>query len=301
MHKFTYRFKMSRLTVVLIIITVAIFGCEKEKVNYPSPLIQFVTDSGFVFSDTILALGQPFKVGINATNPKVNLTNFIIKVDSDENEIYLDSGMNTPNLYFERYITKGIKEFEKWIFIIRDRNGKSAEVSLNIAKDSSSTFGDINYFSSVELGAQNNAVGNFFSLSEDSVYSLNSAYENQNTIDLCYYYDFIDTDENTIASPGANIDNSVFPGTSGLSNWAIRKTSRFKTANITEQDFMNATNDSLLIVVYGQSDGNRKAKNLQSGNIFSFKNENGKVGLFKVNSVSGTDTGNINISIKVQE
>jgi len=64
----------------------------------------------------------------------------------------------------------------------------------------------------------------------------------------------------TIASPGANIDNSVFPGTSGLSNWAIRKTSRFKTANITEQDFMNATNDSLLIVVYGQSDGNRKAK-----------------------------------------
>jgi len=82
------------------------FGCRKEKVNYPSPLIQFVTDSGFVFSDTILALGQPFKVGINATNPKVNLTNFIIKVDSDENEIYLDSGMNTPNLYFERYITK---------------------------------------------------------------------------------------------------------------------------------------------------------------------------------------------------
>jgi len=77
MHKFTYRFKMSRLTVVLIIITVAIFWLvKKEKVNYPSPLIQFVTDSGFVFSDTILALGQPFKVGINATNPKVNLTNF---------------------------------------------------------------------------------------------------------------------------------------------------------------------------------------------------------------------------------
>jgi len=34
---------------------------------------------------------------------------------------------------------------------------------------------------------------------------------------------------------------------------------------------------------------------------FSFKNENGKVGLFKVNFISGTDTGNINISIKVQE
>ena len=69
----------------------------------------------------------------------------------------------------------------------------------------------------------------------------------------------------------------------------------------TESEFLNATNDSLLIAVYGQAEGKRKAKNLQDGDIFSFKNEDGKVGLFKVNSVSGTDDGTINISIKVQE
>jgi len=292
---------MKRLLVIIVMIHMMIVGCEKETPNYPSPSIDFITDSGFVYTDTTLALGQVFKVGINAANPNVNLTNFIIKVESDEVETYLDSGMNTPTMYFEKTLAKGINESEKWIFIVRDRDGISAEIRLNVKMDSSSTFGNIAYFPSVELGAQNNTTGSFFSLTEDSVYTLNSAFENQNSIDLCYYYDFIDTDENTIASPGANIDVSVYPGTSGLASWTTRRTSRFKIANIADEDFMSASNDSLLIVAYGQSEGNRKAKNLQTGNIYSFKNEGGKVGLFKVNYVIGADEGSINISIKVQE
>ena len=196
---------------------------------------------------------------------------------------------------------KGINDSEKLIFIIRDKDGKSAQISLNIRKDSSSTFGNVNYFPSIDLGAQNNSMGSFYSLTEDSVYSLNSAFANQDKIDLCYYYDLIDTDENTIASPGANINTSVYTGANGLSNWTTRRTTRFKTASISANDFLNANNDSLLIIAYGQSDGTRKAKNLKTGDIFSFKNNDGKVGLFKVNSVSGTDAGNVNISIKVQE
>jgi len=271
------------------------------KVYTPSPQIEFITDNGFVFTDTILAIGETFKIGIKANNPNINLTNFIIKVESDGLETYLDSGMNTPNLHFERNLTKGIKDVEKWIFIIRDKDGKSAEISLSINKDSSSAFGNINYFSSVEMGAQNNTLGSFYSLTEDSVYQLNYAFSNQNKIDLCYFYDLIDTDENTIASPGANIDASVYPGPYELLNWTTRRTTRFKTVNISETDFLNANNDSLLIAAHGQSDGNRKAKNLQNGNIFAFKNEDGKIGLFKVNSVVGTAAGIINISIKVQE
>lgn len=292
---------MKRLLTILILGLATVYSCEKEKIDHPPPSISFISDSGFVFSDTILSFGETFKVGIDAHNPNINLTNFIIKVESDIIETYLDSGMNTPIIHFEKTLVKGIKESEKWIFIIRDRDGKSNEISVNIIKDSTSSYGNINYFPSVELGAQNNSTGSFYSLTEGSVFVLNSAFENQNKIDLCYYYDFIDTDENTIASPGANIDASVFPGTDGLLNWTTRRTSRFKTVNITNEDFLSATNDSLLVVAYGQSDGNRKAKNLQAGSIFSFKNEDGKVGLFKINSVLGTDDGTINVSIKVQE
>jgi len=301
MHGLTYRLKMKKLFPIIILLITAIWACEKEKTDYPPPTIEFITESGFVFNDTTIELGKDFKIGVKASNPNVNLTNFIIKVESDVLETYLDSGMNTPNLHFERNITKGIKEFEKWIFIIRDKDGKSSEISLNISKDSASVFGNIKYYANIEMGAQNSFVGHFYSLSEDSVHTLNSAFSNQSKIDLCYYYDFIDTDENTIASPGANIDASVYTGPSALANWTTRRTTRFKLASISESDFLNAANDSLLIATHGSSDGNRKAKNLQAGKIFAFKNEDGKIGLFKVNSITGTGAGTIDISIKIQE
>ncbi len=292
---------MKKLLIIFMITITVIYSCEKKDTAYPPPSIQFISGSDYVSNDTTLKLGESFKIGIIAENPNVNLTNFIIRVESDVNEIYLDSGMNTPKLNFEKTFVKGIKTFEKWIFIIRDKDGNSAEISVNVKKDTSSAYGQINFYPTIVLGAQNNATGSFYALSEDSVYSQQNAFNNQDKIDMCYYYDFIETDENTIASPGANIDESVYPGANGLSNWTILKTSRFKLTDLTESDFFNATNDSLLIASYGQTEGKRKAKNLQNGNIFSFKNEDGKVGLFMVNSVSGTDEGTVDISIKVQE
>ncbi|NQU32522.1 MAG: hypothetical protein HQ521_04745 [Bacteroidetes bacterium] len=292
---------MKKLIVAILVLFIGIVGCEKEKTNHLPPSINFITGNDFVSSDTILGLGESFRVGIDARNPNVNLTNFIIKVETDILETYLDSGMNTPILHFEKYLTKGIKESEKWIFIIRDKDGSSSEVSLLISIDTSSVFGGIDYFQSVELGAQNNSDASFFSCSDGLSYTLSEAYNYQDKIDMCYYYDFIDTDENTIASPGANIDESVYIGEFGLNNWTTRRTSRFKIADITESDFYNATNDSLLLAAYGQAEGNRKAKNLQQGSIFAFKNEDGKIGLFMVNSLSGTDDGLVNISIKIQE
>lgn len=291
---------MNKLITVLIVLIFAIVGCEKETI-YAPPTINFITGDGFVYSDTVMELGEVFKIGIEADNPNVNLTNFIIRVESDVIETYMDSGMNTPNLHFERYITKGIKTSEKWSFIIRDRNGKSSEVSFVVEKDTASAYGEIVYMPDIDIGAQNNLTPGFFSLSEGLTYTLSEAFMNQQLIDFCYYYDFIDTDENTIASPGANIDETVFPGDEGLLNWVTRRTTRYKLADITEEDFDNANNDSLLIAVHGQSEGNRKAKNLKTDNIFAFKNEDGKIGLFRVNSIFGTDDGKVNISIKVQK
>jgi len=293
--------RMNKLSVLFLLLVFVFSACEKEETNHPPPSIRFVTESGFVYHDTTLALGETFKIGILADNPNVNLTNFIIRIESDIIETFLDSGMNTASLDYQNVFTKGIKDSEKWIFIIRDRDSKSAEISLNIKRDTTSAYGDIAYFPTVEMGAQNNITGSFYSLSEGEVYALEEAFLNQDIIDLCYFYDFIDTDENTIASPGANIDASVYPGDNGLDNWANRRTTRFKLTDISVEEFENATNDSLLIATYGQSEGKRKAKNLQSGNIFSFKNQDGKTGLFLVHSVIGTDEGTINISIKVQE
>lgn len=299
--KYYISLKMKNIIGILGLVIIALSACKKEEPDTPPPTIRFVEESGFVFQDTLLALGETFKIGILADNPAANLTNFIIRVETDDIETFLDSGMNAPSLSYEKSIQKGIKESEKWTFIIRDRSSNSSQISLIIKRDTSAEFGNIQFHPSVELGAQSNSTASFYSLAEAKVYAQEEAFLNQDKIDFCYYYDFIDTDENTIASPGANIDESVFPGENGLSKWSIRLTSRFKLSDVTEEEFDQAINDSLLLAAYGQSDGNRKAKNLQGGKIFAFKNEDGKVGLFLVNSISGTDEGKVNISIKVQE
>ena len=292
---------MNKLLLISLLFTIAFSACKKEKTEYPPPTIQFISENGFVFHDTTLALGEQFNVGIEAGNPNVNLTNFIIKVEGGQIETYLDSGMNTASLQYVKTLTKGIATTEKWTFIIRDRALKSSEISLHIKRDTSTAYGNIIYFPSVKIGAQNHVAGSFYSLNENDIYTLEKAYLKQNFIDLCYFYDLIETDENTIASPGANIDASVFPGEYGLDNWTNHRTTRFKYTDITKIEFGSIKNDSLIITTYGQSDGKRKAKNLQNGNIYAFKNEDGRMGLFLVNSVTGTDEGTINISIKVQE
>lgn len=292
---------MNKLLVSLLVMGLIATSCDKEHINHPPPSIEFITGNGFVFHDTVLQLGAPFKIGIRASNPKVNLTNFIIKLQTDDMETYLDSGMNTPQLHFERTLVKGIAETEDWIFIIRDKDGKSAELNLQIDKDAASTYGPVDYFPSVIMGAQHSETGSFYATSTDSVYGLSAAFANQELIDLCYYFDEIETDAHTIASPGANIDPSVFPGAEGLSNWTTKRTTRFKPANITYADFLNATSDSLLVAVYGQTDGNRKSKNLEEGIFVAFKNNDGKLGIFMVRSITEADSGDIILDIKVQK
>ncbi|MFA5419968.1 MAG: hypothetical protein WC341_16060, partial [Bacteroidales bacterium] len=73
-----------------------VWGCEKSNENFMPPTIKFLAGEGYVTSDTILAIGQTFKIGIEAENPEVNLTNFIIRIQGEKLETYLDSGMNTP-------------------------------------------------------------------------------------------------------------------------------------------------------------------------------------------------------------
>lgn len=292
---------MKKLGLFFIAVLVVLTACNKDDNDYPPPIIEFVTESGFVSQDTMLKLGDNFKIGIDASNPDVNLTNFIIRVEANGLETFLDSGMNTPVLHYEKMMVKGISDTEKWTFIIRDRDGKSDEISMSITKDTASVYGPIDYYPNIDLVAQNAVGSSFYSLSENSTFNLSGAFLNQDKIDMVYYYDFIDTDENTIGSSGANIDESVFPGSEGFANWTTFRTTRYKVVELTEGQFLAAQNDSLLVALHGTADGKRKAKNLVEGKSFAFKNEEGRIGLFRVNSISGTDEGSVNISIKVQK
>lgn len=291
-------------TFFLVVFTAMLFlsACQKnDNTNYPPPEISFIELPGYIYHDTMLSPGQTFNIGIAALSNDINLTNFLIKVETDTIVTVFDTGFNSSVFNIEKTLTKGLNPDEKWIFIIRDRHTESTEISFTTILDTSAQYGEIITLDEIAMGAQNSGENSFFSINNNSTYNLENAYQNQAAIDLVYYYDFIDTDENVIASPGANIDESVFPGQYTLANWTTRNTYRFKTTEVTIEEFNNAQNDSLLLAVYGQAEGKRKAKNLDANMIFAFKGDNGKTGLFLVNSVTGTDQGNVNITIKVQK
>jgi hypothetical protein len=118
--------------------------------------------------------------------------------------------------------------------------------------------------------------------------------------DRLYYYDFIGSDANSIASPNANVDPSVYPGASGLVNWTVKNETRYYKTTLTTADFNAATN-GLLVSAYNELMAKRKAKNLTSGDVYSFKTAHNKYGLFHVQDVSGQDSGYVKVNILIQE
>jgi len=278
------------------------FSCKKNEENTTGPFIQFKTGGQYISSDTSILIGKNFTVGITASKGDANITNFVIKLDNGTTQTYLDSGLNSATFSLDKILTKGVSQNEAWTFIVRDKNGKTASLSFIITADSSSVYGPVVTYSSVVLGAQNNiSTGSFFDIKNNIVYTLSHAYSVQDSVELCYYYDFLQGENNVIASPGANIDASVYTGQYALANWTVKNETRYLITTLTGTDFNNITTDSLLIAEYNQPLAKRKAKNLVAGDIYSFKTAKGKFGLFKVLNVNGTDAGTVEVMIKMQE
>jgi hypothetical protein len=281
-----------------------LFSCEEEESkNYGNPSIQIVSEPGFVSGDTTIAVNQIFKIKINAEfNGHNKLTNFIVKLNDER---YLDLGIYQSSYDRIIEIPKGLIDVENWEFIIRDIEGNYASTGLTVYKDPNIVYGEIDEFIDIKLGAQNNTeTGSFFSFSNGNVYSLQEAYNNQEIIDLVYYYDdFEKLEESIISSPGGNID-AAFTGDYGMSNWLTRNTIRYgrEKLPITIEQFDQANNDSLLISnSFAFESGGRKTKFLEPGDIYSFVREDNVKGIFKVVSTSGTSAGYITVDIKIQK
>ncbi|MBN2776668.1 MAG: hypothetical protein JXR36_03450 [Bacteroidales bacterium] len=290
----------------ILLISLLLSSCVQEETYYPNPNIEFKTETGYAFLDTSLLLGDSVLIGIVAnTNSNVALTHFHYLIQNDSLITRVDTGIFVNEFNYNKLIVKGVAENETWFFYVRDQSGrKSDTISITFHKNEESIYGGIETISSIILGAQNNTtMGSFYSFSENQVYDIENAFNNQSKINLLCYYDFIDGDENTISSPGASIDNSIYTGSYALSNWTIKNTTRFiYKDNISIAEFDACNNDSL--IVYNSFEfitGKRKAKNLSNGDIYAFVTEDGKKGLFKVLNVNETDSGTIEILIKMQD
>lgn len=295
---------LSKLLAIMLIVLLA--ACTKDiQHKGPRPEITFIHTAPFLSHDTSLLINEQAEIGILARSKSgVDLTQLTIISINDGSISAFDTGIYLPEIRYTQRFRKGISNHESWLFYVRDRNGNQSDtISIHFTQSDDSEFGPIISIPSLILGAQNqHQTGGFFSFETQNILSLEDAYNHQEQTNLLYFYDAIETDANTIASPGANIDPSVFAGVYSLENWQIRNTVRFELlSDLSPSDFEHCTNDSLILATtFNFPVGKRKAKNLAPGQLFAFVSESGVKGLFLVNQLEGQDTGIVEISLKMQ-
>ena len=293
---------MNRIFIPLCLCFVLLSCTENGNNNFPPPSIAFTHGEGYVSADTTVKLNQEIRIGIeSASNSESGLTLLHTMIDKDGELTRIDSGLNSMTLSLQKVLTKGTAARETWSFYTKDREGRQSDtVSITLFLDEESAYGPILRYDTIILGAQESGIQErMLSLPDAYAYSLENAAANQSSIWLLYYYDNIDADKNTIASPGANIASGIID----LQGWSVKNTSRFIQAeNITEDVFSSSQNDSLILEnSFEFASGKRKAKKLGAGDFYSFVTEDNRRGMIRVLDVEGMETGHIKFQLIVQE
>jgi len=290
----TYRF------LIFFLFLLILDSCEKDKQAGVGPAIVLVDGPGYIANGAMVVPGTMMNFKLSMTEGSEKLTNFYIEVASGEQPVkrYFDTAMHVGELTWTGKFYKSAEAAETWTFIIRDRQGGSNSVALDILADTGSVYGPIQQLTNIVMGAQENEqYGGFYSLAGQEVYPIHSAIEKQELIDLVFYYG---EDELTMASPGANIEEGIFPEQLSPVNWDHRNTTRFIKTSLTGEDFNLVTNDSIMISLYIETEGKRKAKNLAGSDVYVFRTQQNRLGLFRVNTASGTTEGTAEIDVKIQ-
>lgn len=272
-------------------------SCEKNNGNSGNPTIVIVDhNSG---DDTVLAPGRSLNFRIECkSNGDEAITNFI----ATNNGIRIvDEGFFKQEYSKLLAFTKDTAAQNMLVFTIRDKGGKSASATYSINKAEGQA-GELLFFRGVVLGAQASATnGCFMNLKSGATFTKDEAASIQANIHILCYFSTVDADEMVIASPGANIDASIY-GAGGPTDWSVNNTTRFVPIVLSKEQFNAFTKVDELISLYSDAAGKRKAKNLAAGNAFSFKQEElGLYGVFIVTAVSGTAEGNVTVDMVVQK
>jgi len=295
------KFIACRILLIVACLGVTGISCSKSETNAGSPTIELIGGDNLITKDTLAIEASSLHFKVHCMwNGEDALTNFIV---ANNGIRIVDEGMNFHE--FERNVdfAKSSASIDSIAFTIRDIKGASSSTSLKVEKKAGSVGGELVWYRDITLDAQNVVGGkSFLSLINGVVYTMQEAYSIQQNISMLYYYDALSSDANTLASPGANIDASVFAGTYGLSNWSTKNTSRYYMISLTQQEFDAITDPTFVVTSYSEALGKRKAKNLAVGDVYSFKVEStGKYGILRISEVTGQDKGKVVLSIVMQK
>jgi len=282
--------------------------CSKDENTESSPFILLKTGDTYTANESRVPVGGQLKFGISAVGDGFAITNLTIKRITNSNTIIeLDKGLFIQEGGIDTVytFTKGSSESETWKFSILNENRDTASTSLLVLLGEGSAYGDINYFPNITIAYQNNTVfPHYLDLHSGTTYNESTISGNEANIDLIsYYYLSSGTSSPTLSCPGYNSAAGYYPE---FSEWTT-KNSTFYDYSTTDNDLISATqfdashNDSLMVTAYIPNSVSGTCKFCYTGKVIPFKANNGKYGLIKVIRADETETGSIEISVKIQQ
>jgi hypothetical protein len=294
---------LSVLTGLLIISA----SCSKEESSDKISLF-IKTGVNYTADEAKVPVGGKINIGIIASGVDVALTYLRVeKITPYDTITAVDVGMYKgkegcdTNLFF----SKDTNAYEIWKVTVMNADRIRTSKSIRILRGSGSGYGEISYFPSVVLGLQGNtSINHYLDIDKGQVYSADNVGGHEGEVDmLCYYYVTSGLSSPTFISPGYPTIIGYYPE---LGSWPVRNNTvyDYKSSdnNLVSPDLFDAAlNDSLLVNSYNDEKVSGNCKYCYTGKIVPFKTQAGKVGLIKVIRADETETGSLELAIKVQK
>ncbi len=290
------RYEIKCISFVMLIFF-AFSSCNTDEIHQ-TPQIQFFEGFNYISNDTILDLGDIKQIRILANCETDPITNLVISKFETEESVLLDTGCYSTNLDYTLSIIKSTSSSEIWTFKVMTKARKYAQISLRLNLSNNTQYSEIDSLNII-IGAQsNNTKPSFLSFYSKQTYAMSEAYLRQSEIDLIYYFDVYNA---TMSSPNESDAPLIFTGEYGLGNWNIKNETRYVQTQIDKNEFLSIKNDSALFALYDQINAKRKAKDMQIGQVWSFKTAQNKFGLFYIDSLAAGSSGEIGVRFKFQK
>ncbi len=286
------------------------FGCKKNDDVTIKPRI-LLKNGDYTINDQYVPVGGKLKFGITATDGNAIITNLRIQRIADGQKITeLDKGLfiKDGGLDFDYNAAKSSATQEVWIFFVMNSNRDSAYTTLTVNLGSGSAYGEIYHYPSLIIGMQNNPdLPNFLDLHTGNIFSKLSVTGHEADIDLlAFVYTTSGVLSPTLCCPGYSGSSSATGFYPIISSWGIKNQityDYYASDNnlISTEKFDHAQNDSLLVTAYSPEKVSGLCKFCNTGKIIPFKTQDGKYGLARVIHADLSDTGSMELDIKIQK
>ncbi|MHC1704269.1 MAG: hypothetical protein AB9846_10210 [Tenuifilaceae bacterium] len=302
--------KNRRWIFSLLAIIVFISGCKKESEISVKPII-ILKNGDYTQDEEIVPVGGKLKFGITATDGNAIITNLRIQRIADGKEIIeLDKGLYIKDggLNYDFNATKSSANQEIWQFFVMNSNRDSSVTSIIVNLGAGSAYGEIYHYSSIKIGMQNNnELPNYVDLHTGELFTKSYINGNEHKIDLVgFVYTTSGIISPTLCCPGYTGSSSVTGKYPEISSWEVRNLTVYDYYSsdnnlISEDKFIKSQNDSLLVNSFHPQSVSGLCKYCNTGKIIPFRTEDGKYGLVHVLHADLTESGYMELEVKIQK